>query len=241
MRIKSITAHRLGPFFEPFTLELDPRVTIITGANDVGKSSLLRALELSMANQAASKGFINHDHVQTSQKAWSKDESVTVEAHVLLTQAADLQGNQQTTDGDEMRVRRMVAKDVVNTKCHTQLRRHGAGEWPLKWPAIIKAGTGGPSLIGDIIDLKKPGQLEQALLDAAFNARFDFPRFAEMSRIQFSRAIRDAQESLNRLLERVLPYPGMVKFDLMTSDQRPLNFGCIAERIYCTGWAGRGL
>jgi hypothetical protein len=217
MRIKSITAHRIGPFYEPFTLGLDERVTIVTGANDVGKSSLLRALELALTENAADDAFINHDHVQESQKAWSKDESITVEALVNLSEAVDIQnGGHQVAAGDHARIRRILAKDVAKTHTQTQLRHHGGSEHlRIKLPAIVKPGNGGGSRINDIIDLKKPGQLEQALLDAAFKARFDFTRLADMKPLAFTRAIRDAQEVLNRLLERVLPYPGMIKFDLL--------------------------
>jgi AAA15 family ATPase/GTPase len=93
MRIKSVTAYRIGPFFDRFRLELNERVTIITGANDVGKSSLLRAIELAMSDNVADDSFVNHDHVQESLQIWSKDESIQVEAEVQITMAADIQNS----------------------------------------------------------------------------------------------------------------------------------------------------
>lgn len=217
MIVRKLSIQRFGPFYEPFTLEFDPRVTIITGANDAGKSSLLRAIEFALSDALMPDELANHDHVQDVSSPIAKDKSVSLETAIELTAGSDLQGNTsiKLTKGDNLLHTRCPARQVNSVFQRTTLKVLGINDGlRLKYPALVKPGTAADLLINSTIDLENPRPLEKALLDAGFRSTFQYAKFAEMSAHRWGVAVRMAEVELNQLLEKVLPRPGMVKFDL---------------------------
>jgi predicted ATP-dependent endonuclease of OLD family len=51
MILKKLTINHFGPFSSRTVLDVSPNVTILTGANDVGKSSILRLIEIIFKNK----------------------------------------------------------------------------------------------------------------------------------------------------------------------------------------------
>ncbi len=218
MIIKSITVERLGPFYAPIKVDIDPRVTIITGANDVGKSSLLRAIELALTEQSINNDFANHDHVQSSPKAPEKDEALRVSVVIELTESVDLQRGKDLAiiAGDRAEIIRRVGREVVNTATKTFLKNYGEQtQFALKLPAIIRPGAINGAISNNEINLKELNPLEQALLDTGFKAKFELSRFEKMHPVIWGQTVRSAQLEINRLLSKVLPSPGVINFELL--------------------------
>ncbi|NNM84477.1 MAG: AAA family ATPase [Phycisphaerales bacterium] len=65
MKIESITVTNFGPFLGNHTLRLEPGVTVLTGANDTGKSSLIDVLALVCSGSGAGNHQVNVNRAGT--------------------------------------------------------------------------------------------------------------------------------------------------------------------------------
>lgn len=220
MIIRKVTIHNIGPFYDPFEIEIDPRVTILTGSNDAGKSGLLRALELSLNQSILPDEQANQDHVHEIQGPVAKDHGVITVAEIELTAPVDMQGGEKVTKGDKLTLLRRPTREVHQFNYESRFK--GA---PLKYPAIIKPGTYGDFLLNSEINLAQPKNSEKSLLEAAFGGPFNLEKYINMPVHQWHREVREANGHLNRMLEQVMPQPGLLKLDLLP------DFGGNRQRI----------
>ena len=72
MILKAITIENFGPFVRGY-LKLSPEVTVLTGANDAGKSHALRAIQLLFSGQAMKANEVNRDRAKEITKSWQSD------------------------------------------------------------------------------------------------------------------------------------------------------------------------
>jgi len=215
MLLTKLRIRKLGPFHDPFEIGLEPRVTILTGANDVGKSFVLRAIELLLTEGIAEEKDINQDHVQETHSQWISDHEPGIEADFRLDSTADVkQPRYRWTQGDTGEARRRVAKEVAKTEFVLHTKQTGDVEWPVNMPRLVRAPSG--DSVGETIDLAKPNPLEAALLQAAFSAPFSYQKYRAMGSINFTRAVRDAEDRLNAYMERVMPSAASLRFSLET-------------------------
>lgn len=235
MRLISLKIQKLGPFFEPVEISIDNNVTILTGANDTGKSTVLRSLKLLLTNDSVDETIVNQDHVQRSSSQWTTDTSIQVTGRFRIDRGAEVKANgYQHRVGDTAELTRLVAPSAATASvCHVLSQAHGRQSWaatPL--PTVIMA----PSLDGlrDIVDLKSPNPLEAALLKVAFGAPFDLAKFQAMGALNYNRAIRSAEDNLNAHLARVMPMESSLRFSLQPIDGKRDALGVLL-RDRCDG------
>lgn len=214
MIVDHINARHIGPFLRPFSLDFDPRVTVLTGSNDVGKSSVLDLIQFVFGDGSISQDQVNHDYLQKVGGEWTKDQTLLVEAKLRLTLESDITRQIPISEGDSVTIKRCLASEINSVQSVVKISSNlgGATIKPIL-PKVIR-----PQLKGglrDEIDLRQPKPLEQALLNAAFGEEFVFSKYLALSDLHFTRALLRAKSSLNQLLERVLPMPGMIKVDLL--------------------------
>ncbi|MGB7767735.1 MAG: hypothetical protein WBN22_02645, partial [Verrucomicrobiia bacterium] len=89
MKLTHLRISRLGPFYFNHEIEIDPRVTILTGSNDTGKSCSLRLVRLLLENRTIEEMDVNQDYLQESQVKWKDDQSLRVELQVLIENPAE--------------------------------------------------------------------------------------------------------------------------------------------------------
>ncbi len=92
MILKRIKIMGFRPFFEEQTLEIEPTVTVLTGANDVGKSALLNILKRvapGMDGNVASEADVNEDMILQSGGPWHAVEDLDVIATYQLGTESD--------------------------------------------------------------------------------------------------------------------------------------------------------
>jgi predicted ATP-dependent endonuclease of OLD family len=74
MILKKLTIHQFGPFSLPTTLVVSPDVTVLTGANDTGKSSILRLIAIMLDNKRdIRKRDYNITRLAKSYTSWDQD------------------------------------------------------------------------------------------------------------------------------------------------------------------------
>jgi predicted ATP-dependent endonuclease of OLD family len=214
MLFSKLTIRKLGPFYEPLTLNFDTNVTILTGANDVGKSASLRFVRLFLEDGAAEEGDVNQDHLQEGRAIWSEDSSLVLDGEFRIDSHADIIGNSQynITPGDTAVFNLHVAKDRKKKEQYLHSKKHGLLGTEIKLPKVVFAPT--TQKIRDTLDLTQLNPLEESILDFAFGAEFNFSIYKTMSPLSYSRAIKAAEDNLNNHMRRVLPSASALRFSL---------------------------
>src|SRR5262245_32309398 len=93
MRIEQIEISNYGPFFVPATLVLELDVTVLTGPNDVGKSSVLRLISRLCqpdGQSATNESEFNYDRMFDASKTdWQDREDFGATFHTTLPKKRD--------------------------------------------------------------------------------------------------------------------------------------------------------
>lgn len=225
MQLTEIYIKRLGPFYTPITIPIDPDVTILTGSNDTGKTSVLHCLDLLFNSKTAGEMMVNQDHIQETQGKWNEDESIEVKAIFRITQKNDVgHSSYRYSSGDNAIATRAITKDSpVSIRLNSQA--HGPVNWPVPLPILVRVPR--EDEVRDIIELTNPTPLEATLLQAAFKGGFDAGKLQAMGQLSFARAISDAEDCLNSYMARVMPMAASLRFTLQVLDASRKQVGLL--------------
>ena len=215
MKLIYLNIAKLGPFYHKQQIDIDPRVTILTGSNDVGKSSVLRLLSRFLANEKADEMDVNQDHLQEAQRTWTDDPAPQMELGFELKFSTEAENwAQHLTPGDKARVCRSMAHRGKNYEFSAETQSHGTHEnWRIRLPKTIFLPT--HHALREQINLKAPNPLEDALLHVGFGAPFKYDRLSALSAINYSRQLKEAEDRINKEMERCIPNPASLRFSLI--------------------------
>jgi len=210
MHIESVEFLNYGPFAIPETLVLEPMVTVLTGPNDVGKSSVLRLLSRFCyidGKAYAEESEFNHDNLFSSQTEWQKRDDFGAIVKINLAEPR-LPGFQKKYQGVSwLEVKLSVAPE--NPQRVIRQGFHGLnnpanvqGPLPNSFQAVVLPPT---DQIRDVINPQKANGLEERLLRQAFGREFQFGALTKLSTIGVLREFERAEQRLNVLVERVIP------------------------------------
>ncbi len=216
MKLTHLRFSRLGPFYFNHEIEIDPRVTILTGSNDTGKSCSLRFVKLLLENKNIEEMDVNQDYLQESQVKWKDDQSLKVELQFLIEAASETGGiwTQHYGVGDFGVVSKAMAVGSSPWQFKVLSKKHGErGGWEFGLPSVVMlSGTDG---IRETMDLSALNPLEASLLKIGFGATFNFQRLNALGAINYSRQLDDAEYRLNKHMERSMPIPSSLKFKFL--------------------------
>lgn len=103
----------------------------------------------------------------------------------------------------------------------------------------------GENTIRERIDLTAPNSLEASILRIAFGGQFNFESLNALGSINFSRQLRDAEDRLNRHMERSMPLPSALRFQFLPIEgNRKVMAVLLRDRHECEtpfGLRGTGL
>jgi len=85
MILKSLLINNFGPFAVPTKISFENTTTILTGQNDVGKSSILRLLNILGGDQTIEENDVNTYHIHEANMPWQDDDSIYCEATYIIT------------------------------------------------------------------------------------------------------------------------------------------------------------
>jgi predicted ATPase len=214
MQIERIEITNYGPFFSPATLELEPEVTVLTGPNDVGKSSVLRLIDRICQNDfstPAGEAEFNYDRMfDSSNQDWAAREDFGATFHVRLPEKPSVDSqNQNLTPGARAIVRASLGtrnrKRRVVQVFSVRDNSSSKGDWsfPPEWLRSVFLPP--PGSLRDTIDFKTTNDLEKALLRRAFGQGFDHEGLARLSDAVYARHLHAGEEKLNAMTQRVVP------------------------------------
>jgi ABC-type transport system involved in cytochrome c biogenesis ATPase subunit len=222
MFLKSIQPVNYGPFSSPTRLDLDPQVTVLTGANDTGKSSMLRLvyqLCTPSANRTVEENEFNCDNLHNaSELSWDRRPDFGAEvtfdlvpgySNPYVTPAFHFNG--------ELSARFGIAPvsgfiELLGFKRTDGQAPMLVGNRILAMPEAILLPP--PAEVGNIINLTEPKPLEQKLLRLAFGSTFTFSQLQSLSGAAYLLQLRHATVRLNDLLTKAFPHSSLLQFNL---------------------------
>ncbi len=207
MKIDKIKISNFGPFLGGHTLELEPDVTVLTGANDVGKSCLLDLLALVCSGANAANHQVNLERAGTADGGLN-DRGMCVEI-IATVQPGETLGHLPGTPA-EVNVRtgdKLTLVRALGPGHHliaTKVLRPGAEQpvfsGPMKpWQVIRLPGQD----FRATVPLGQPGDSEAALFRRMFG-----PDFAQLpSRVppNWTALVRSEESEISARLRALLP------------------------------------
>jgi predicted ATP-dependent endonuclease of OLD family len=214
MYLQTIRFAKMGPFYRETTLALNRRVTILTGANDTGKSSVLRFIELFFHGRPVGEMDVNQDHIQEIQTKWNLDTNIAIKA-VLALEASDevVHAGYQWHSGDLAHTTRVMTGQGQAGVGKIESKLKGSFDARITWPNVIIPN--GRDTIGDQVELAKPNRLERVVLEAAFGGPFDADKYLGMSSVNYTRALQQANQRLAKQFQTIMPHPSSLRLTLI--------------------------
>lgn len=219
MRLKSITPRNFGPFGEDgVTIPIEDEVTVLTGANDTGKSQLLRLMALlgSASNglTLTDLGEIVNLPYSSGASDWQNKDDIGCTA-VYAGTAAGQKLYSAFAPGNTVTVRYAIKPgqtvaliEKLEAESRSSNPRQGFG--PRQ--TVIRLPESAP--LPDIVKFASQSEGERRLLRLALGAGYSGFRPEQLGKAAFDTQVRKRQEHLNEQLSRILPADSRLRFRL---------------------------
>lgn len=213
MILKQFTVNNVGPFSEPTLLALEPDVTVLTGANDSGKSSALTAIELicgmTSNTRVLTENDVNLDEIGRAKSPWDGDLDVCCDVLFETTEHSGKCTKGDFEPGTEISAVIRLAPKVRRIE-DTKFRRNSKSGWSSNAQVIIQSMPKVIRLpvsdqIRSVIDLTAPNESEIRFLRAAFGPEFNYDKYSALTDSSFYPLLSKAQGDANAKLRRILP------------------------------------
>lgn len=228
MILKSVTIRRIGPFEQPIEIDIDPIYTVLTGANDVGKTVVLRSIARFCKETQTGKlteQEVNNRYRRESAQ-WSKDPSIEVKCtfasgtspHLYLNTPPNwIELTAIAQVGPDLDIRQITEFTTHDGKTNKKIALEKA-------PHVIWLPRDPDLRIRDVVDLASPTLPERELLELAFDMPYSATTLQQLSEHAFLTLLAEAEERLNERLSKLFPEALRYRVQLRndTSDGRGL-------------------
>ena len=241
MKLLELHLSNIGPFIDArLTLERD--VTVITGRNDTGKSSLLNVIRMLCAKQVSevvSERDVNYDRLTSPQVEWDLDNKIECSATFELTN----RGKPATAQYEAKLAPKCWSRSsFIIRPPGSDYGHNGAME---RLPKVVFIRPGLDEGIRQPLNLSDPNSVETKLLSIAFGTAFSWPALKKLSDIHFQTAVTKAKRKLNQRLKVLLPASLPFQFEFQNaSDRREALFVSLVDEHGCStplGMRGQGI
>ena len=211
MILKSLTIKNFGPFAYPTTISIDDLVTVLTGQNDTGKSSILRAINMVGENTSLKEEDVNVDHIFESNVPWDEDDDIYCIATYKTTKDSNRYFSSvpgKFLPGWEVDVKFYLAPKKKKREVVGLRNAQGAKATPSD--AVIRSVPEvlylhPSSELNTIPDaMNYWNNLDTDFSQLAFGANY-VSKLKRLNRVNLTREIRSAAERLTKSASRVLP------------------------------------
>lgn len=209
MIIKSITPQHFGAFFAPIRIDIDPSLTVFTGANDTGKSCALRAIEVLCKRQKLVETDVHKDRFGKHEGTWETDQDVCISAVLEIT-AASIAGG--LVSGSPQ------PGDVLHVRYQGNAHKHGVEVQKLRRSkSAVSAASVNVKKLPKIAQLRPDVEIrssvtlagmnaaEEQLLKLAFGPQFVPSALTSLSQAARSQRLDRAAAGLNAKLQSFFP------------------------------------
>lgn len=208
MRLKKLYIEHYSPFSTPTTLEIDQKVTVLTGQNDVGKSSILRLINLICSGKKAEIDDVNSYRIYSSSTPWDKDTHIKCTASFELLDTSPnyvthVSGNPPAGDIYDVEFQLTTGHISITNSFRPSIGNFSTDGFMLKsTPASIYLPKS--HKINSVIDVNQINEVEQELLQLCFGAN-GVEKLKALAPAQLNQQVRQANRRLNDYLKQVLP------------------------------------
>ena len=209
MILNAVTLRHFGGFYTSTRIDLDPKVTIFTGANDTGKSCALKAIRILCARQRLSESDVHKDRFGRHPGTWDTDPDLSLNAELEITEASI----REKLVGGSPR-----AGDIVSVRYQGNIKGRDYNVYEVRRPKsqispdnvrvakLPQVAIFDPaSSIRDIIDLADPTPSELQFLRLAFGAQFEPKALLENTPLARAQHLDRAIHGLNNKLDKFFP------------------------------------
>lgn len=213
MQLVSITPSYFGPFLDNQTLKIEPDITVITGANDSGKTKLLDIIEripVSIRSTEVLSDVEVNSSIFGVSKSWREDTRVGCRVRFARNEHSSQYFGSATApgaNGDHYEAvfsfapaQLGIQKMVHHGKSTQSAMATGSFK---SLPSIIRLDRTG--LVNTLISLEKPAPADVEFLRAGFGPEFNSNALLAMSHVGAGQLVSKAEAKLNGHLESVFP------------------------------------
>ncbi len=208
MIIQEIKIQNFGPFYQKTNIEFSPDVTVLTGANDTGKTALLDLIYLIVTNNDMNENQANLDRVLSSNSPWDEDDGVTCDINYRGTFNSTKYMALKNFDENSIIETSYVLPPKVKKRVVSIFRR-------IDQEIVIKSNvfkdipqvlyiTSNTMQINPIINLKNPNALEELLLFLAFRQN-PLQKIKSLNEWLLPTFLETADKEINKFLQSILP------------------------------------
>jgi predicted ATP-dependent endonuclease of OLD family len=217
MFIESILPANYGPFAFSTTLVLEKDVTVLTGPNDAGKSSMLHLLArcLDFDADAAGQQEFNSDNEHEAAEAWNTRDDFGSVITFRLTDDDNAKSGWPPPGWPVVAAKAVAFRARFNIAPQRRGREvtelinsdHSAtrGPWPFAQKKFKVVVLPPQDEIRDTIPYGSPNQVELNLFRLALGAAFTFQKLGSSSPMQVERQLGLAENSLNHQAKKGMP------------------------------------
>lgn len=228
MYIKHVTPINFGPFCSPTTLSLEKDLTVITGRNDVGKSSVLRLLDLICSSEdsnAVTQKDANISLLTQYSKPWNETRDFGAKV-TLVSDSTSPEPLSRLPIGEEYSTKFYFAPSQTGkaaVRKHDSIpKTHRSASYNLTLGRMPNSQMfGDERILRSVLNLGKPSPEEKCFIRAAFGEKFSLDHFMSVDEDSREDICTDAQERLQETMREVLPSELQFRFRFRPKSDDP--------------------
>ncbi len=220
MILKSITAKSVGPFYRPATLEFEDDLTVITGSNDAGKSSLLRLIGFAYEYDIDKFGEndVNFDRNHEADTNWALGNIASCDVVVRTNEKPWIYFSESYKPDQLLRLEMYfgAGKRIASKIESLSSRGEVTGTSPnnvIKLPRVLYLPAA--EQVKEVIHLSNPNRVEVELLRVAFGPAFSYDeKLKNLAPVRATQEFKRAERNLNTAIKQLLPPSLHLEFQL---------------------------
>jgi predicted ATP-dependent endonuclease of OLD family len=217
MVLNSITFNNVGPFYGLEKINIDKNITIITGQNDTGKSSILNLLSTALLGSGISEDSVNLDYLHEFAGNWKNEKELWLNASFTITKDKMKVGNTFFGINDNIEIIFPLApelfgkspKEYILTREGKKTRNILQGNLTL--PRIINLSNWND--FKPIIKTSSADSFEIDILNTAFGLNSK-EKLINLSNRNLRREARSGSIKINKIISKLLPPRMGFKFEI---------------------------
>ncbi len=224
MILKQLKITGFRPFYNEATLRIEPDITVLTGANDTGKSAVLDIIKRLSFGGTSLQDDANRDFVRHSSKPWNEDTAIYSIATYAISELGNyLQPRQAIEQGWEAEIRLRFTTDALDMVAIRDNNRNPISVTHASLTRRPKAvDLSEQEEIRTVVTQSNINPSENKLLELAFGHNY-WNRLEALDRTGRNDMRDGANEILNSRLSAVKPEALAIDFYIDFAEDDPLE------------------
>ncbi len=236
MILTKLVINEIGPFSPQATVNFDREVTVLTGPNDTGKSSVLQIIDIICNSRQLEERYVNLDRISAADRPWTHDPDIFCLATFVMTEHSRRWLAQvEAPAGAEVDVKFTLAPQVgrprtivTDVRVGDSLTRVNGGS-ATRFPKILRLPV--EDEIRAVISVNDLNPVEAKLCQLAFGPN-GAAKLSGLSEPVFRTQLRRGVARLNDKLANIQGASGRFELVLDRVDSNPLSFAVALRDIH---------